>query len=216
MTLDGTNTYVVATSRGAFVIDPGPADEGHLTRIRETAGEAGIAGVLLTHAHGDHSEGASLIEAPLLEPGRGPFEVLATPGHSADHVCFVSGEACFCGDLVLGSGSSFVPPDGGSLGAYLDSLRLLRSRQPGVLCPGHGAYVTNPAARIDEYLAHRLERERKLLAALAAGERSRRGLLDVAWDDVPPELRPAAAIVMEAHLEKLAAEGRLPADELVD
>ena len=217
MTLEGTNTYVVAAAEGAYVIDPGPADEGHVERIRRLAAErGGIAGVLLTHSHLDHAAAAPLLDAPLIEAERSPFVALATPGHSADHVCFLSGGLCFCGDLVLGAGSSFVPPDGGSLGAYLDSLRLLLAREPALLCPGHGPYVTDPVARIDEYLAHRLERERKLLAALAAGERSRARLLDAAWDDVPAELRPAADIVMQAHLDKLEAEGRLPAAELVD
>ena len=79
-----------------------------------------------------------------------------------------------------------------------------------MLCPGHGPYITSPQAKIAEYIDHRLERERKLLAALGDGERSRERLLALAWDDVPAQLRPAAAVVMQAHLEKLEAEGRLP------
>lgn len=217
MTLEGTNTYVVACEPGAYVIDPGPADPGHVERIRALAAErGGLAGVVLTHSHLDHAEAAPLLDAPQLTAEASPFEALSTPGHSADHVCLLFGDICFCGDLVLGAGSTFVPPDGGSLAAYLESLRLLRSRDPALLCPGHGPYITDPRGRIDAYVAHRLERERKLLAAIAAGERSRGGLLAAAWDDVAPELRPAAAIVMQAHLEKLEAEGRLPAGELVD
>jgi Beta-lactamase associated winged helix domain len=72
--------------------------------------------------------------------------------------------------------------------------------------------VTDPRAKVSEYLEHRLDRERRLLAALADGERSRERLLALVWDDVEPGLRPAAALVMEAHLEKLDAEGRLPGD----
>jgi hypothetical protein len=72
--------------------------------------------------------------------------------------------------------------------------------------------VTDPAGKVREYIEHRLERERKLLDALERGERSKARLLDVAWDDVPEEMRPAAAVVMQAHLEKLEAEGRLPDD----
>ena len=140
----------------------------------------------------------------------GPFEVLPTPGHATDHVCFLIGKVGLCGDLVLGHGSSFVPPDGGSLAAYLDSLERLRAAGLELLCPGHGPWIEDPAAKIDEYLEHRLMRERRLLAELEKGERSRARLLDRVWDDVPPELRPAAAVVMRAHLEKLEAEGRLP------
>ena len=116
------------------------------------------------------------------------------------------------GDLVLGEGSTFVPPDGGSLAAYLDSLHRVQELDLELLCPGHGPWVTDPAAKVSEYIDHRLDRERKLVAALDAGERSRSRLLDAAWDDVPEELRPAAALVMQAHLEKLDAEGRLPGD----
>ena len=216
MTLEGTNSYVVASPEGDWVIDPGPVDDGHLAAIRSAAGEGGIAGILLTHSHFDHSAAVPSLGAPLVAPQAGPFEVLPTPGHSEDHVCYIAGEVCFCGDLILGAGSSFVPPDGGSLAAYIDSLRALRAIGAGVLCPGHGPYILDPEARIDEYLAHRLDRERKLLEALAAGERSRSRLLERAWDDVPAELRPAAAVVMQAHLEKLEAEGRLPDGELVD
>jgi glyoxylase-like metal-dependent hydrolase (beta-lactamase superfamily II) len=140
---------------------------------------------------------------------------MPTPGHATDHVCFLIGDVALCGDLVLGHGSSFVPPDGGSLSAYLESLERLRAADPGLLCPGHGPYVTQPRAKLDVYMEHRLMRERKLLAALADGERSRARLLAAAWDDVPAEMLPAAAMVMRAHLEKLAAEGRLP-DRLED
>ena len=111
---------------------------------------------------------------------------------------------------MLGRGSSFVPPDGGSLIAYMNSLERLRAADFELLCPGHGPYVTDPGAKVEEYIEHRLERERKLLDALQRGERSRARLLDAAWDDVHPQMRPAAAIVMQAHLDKLEAESRLP------
>jgi glyoxylase-like metal-dependent hydrolase (beta-lactamase superfamily II) len=113
---------------------------------------------------------------------------------------------------VLGLGSVFIAPGEGSLSAYLDSLRRLRELDLEVLCPGHGPYVWDPAAKLDEYLAHRLDRERRLVEALDAGLRSRDELLDAAWSETPPELRPAAALTLAAHLEKLAEEGRLPDD----
>jgi glyoxylase-like metal-dependent hydrolase (beta-lactamase superfamily II) len=235
LTLEGTNTYVIARDP-ALVIDPGPANPEHLARIRETARpRGGIGGVLLTHSHLDHSEAAKDLDAPLLwgEIGSGdesswvpsprppsaapehvgPVHLIATPGHAADHVCFVWKRACFCGDLILGRGSSIVPPAalGGSLPDYMASLRRVAELDVDLLCPGHGPWITEPGARAADYIEHRLERERRLVAALAAGERSRTRLLDEVWDDVPDVLRPAAAFAMQAHLEKLEAEGRLPA-----
>jgi glyoxylase-like metal-dependent hydrolase (beta-lactamase superfamily II) len=81
-----------------------------------------------------------------------------------------------------------------------------------VLCPGHGPYVWDPRAKLDEYLSHRLDRERRLLEAIDAGLRNRDELLDSVWSDAPAELRPAAALTLAAHLEKLRDEGRLPPD----
>ena len=81
-----------------------------------------------------------------------------------------------------------------------------------VLYPGHGPEVGDPQAKIAEYIAHRQEREDRLVAALDRGVRSRGALLAEVWDDVPEELRMPAGIAMEAHLEKLADEGRLPED----
>jgi glyoxylase-like metal-dependent hydrolase (beta-lactamase superfamily II) len=135
---------------------------------------------------------------------------VATPGHSADSVCLVAGATCFTGDTVLGSGSVFIAPGEGSLSAYLDSLQRLRSLPLEVLCPGHGPYVWDPVAKLDEYISHRLDRERRLLEALAAGLRTRDELLDSAWPDAPAELRDFAALSLASHLEKLAEEGRLP------
>ena len=119
---------------------------------------------------------------------------------------------CFSGDLVLGEGSTIVPPDGGSLAAYMESLGRLQSEEIDLICPGHGPWIIDPAAKLAEYVEHRAMRERRLLAALERGERDKEKLLAEVWDDVPDELRPAAAAVMDAHLQKLGAEDRLPAD----
>jgi glyoxylase-like metal-dependent hydrolase (beta-lactamase superfamily II) len=209
LTLDGTNTYVV----GGWVVDPGPLDEDHLEAVRRAAA-AEIEGVVLTHGHADHAEGAESLGAPVTLPREGetvgPFRAYGTPGHSPDSVCLVAGPLCFTGDTVLGRGSVFIAPGEGSLSAYLDSLRRLRELPLEVLCPGHGPYVWDPAAKLDEYVEHRLERERRLLEALAAGLRTRDELLDGAWSDAPAELRDFAALSLASHLEKLAEEGRLP------
>ena len=217
MTLEGTNTYLYGVDP-CTVIDPGDDDPGHLEAIRAAAGERGGIGlVLLTHSHRDHSEGADQLGAEVVLPSDGEthagLRVLATPGHAADHVCFLAeGGVCFSGDLVLGLGSTIVPPGGDALAAYMDSLALLRAEPIELICPGHGPWITDPEAKLTEYVEHRQMRERRLLAALDRGERSRAALLAEAWDDVPVELLPMAAMAMEAHLEKLEAEGRLPGD----
>lgn len=226
MTLAGTNTYLYGADP-CVAIDPGPDDAGHLDAVRAAAEKRGGIGlVLLTHGHGDHSEGVERLVAMVEQGGaprppvvlpvdgeeHGGLRALATPGHAADHVCFLTGDGvCFSGDLVLGEGSTFVPPDGGSLAAYMTSLHLLQAESIELICPGHGPWVTDPAAKLAEYVEHREMRERRLLAALDRGERSKAVLLAEAWSDVPAELRPAAALVMEAHMQKLEAEGLLPA-----
>lgn len=218
MTLEGTNTYVVGRDP-AIVIDPGPADEGHIAAVRAAAeARGGLGAVLLTHAHGDHSDGVALLspEPVRLADGeaKGPLRALATPGHAADHLCFVAGREAFVGDLIAGWGSSIVPPreGGGSLSDYMASLRKLQALGLQSMHPGHGPEIEDPAAKIAEYLAHRQQREDKLVAALEAGVRDRDRLLDAGWEDVGQDLRGMAALAMQAHLEKLSEEGRLPAD----
>jgi glyoxylase-like metal-dependent hydrolase (beta-lactamase superfamily II) len=210
LTLDGTNTYVV----GQWVVDPGPDDPAHLEAVRAAAPD-GIEAVVLTHGHGDHADGAPALGVPIHRPGdgetAGPFRAIATPGHSPDSVSLVLEErVCFTGDTVLGSGSVFIAPGEGSLSAYLESLRKLRSLSLEALAPGHGPYVWDPAAKLDEYISHRLEREQRLLAALDAGQRTQDELLDSAWSDAPAELRYFAGLSLASHLEKLEEEGRLP------
>ena len=218
MTLEGTNTYLVG-HEPTVVIDPGPDETEHIEAVRG-AGEArgGIGTVLLTHSHGDHSDGVERLGIEPAHPADGEtiagLTAIATPGHAADHLCFVIDSACFTGDLILGEGSTIVGPGemGGSLSDYMSSLRRLQSLDLTVLYPGHGPEVRDPEAKIAAYLAHRQEREDRLVAALDRGERSREALLDEVWDDVPDQLRSAAAIAMQAHLEKLEDEGRLPPD----
>ncbi len=226
LTMSGTNTWVVGRDP-AWVVDPGPALAEHQRALIAAISErGGLGGVALTHDHIDHSESvAGLLErfpAPLAA-GRGqadtllsdggsfgPFEALRTPGHASDHFALIVDGVCFAGDAVLGEGSVFIAPDPGALAGYLDALQRLRERELEVLCPGHGPPIWEPRERLDEYIEHRLERERRLVAALAEGRRSTEELLDAAWSDVPEQLRPLAAVTLAAHLDKLAEEGRLP------
>ncbi len=228
-TLEGTNTYVVATADGTWVVDPGPALPGHLdaVAIAVAAGPAPWRGALLTHDHADHADGvAALLEragsAPLhaargavevlLADGDrvGPFTVVATPGHALDHLAFVAAGELFSGDAVLGRGSVFVWPSPGALAGYLDALRRLQRLGLTRIHPGHGPRVDDAPGKLAEYLAHRGAREERLVAALAAGHRTVDALLGSAWGEVPAALRGAAAATLAAHLDKLAEEGGLP------
>ncbi|MBA6433816.1 MULTISPECIES: MBL fold metallo-hydrolase [Streptomyces] len=156
MTLDGTNTWIVAEpdSDLAVVIDPGPLDDAHLEEVIATAERAGrrVAQTLLTHGHPDHAEGAARFAEltrtsvraldPALRLGDEGLElgdvittgglelrVVPTPGHTADSLSFhlPADGAVLTGDTVLGRGTTVVAHPDGRLGDYLDSLRRLRS-----------------------------------------------------------------------------------------
>jgi glyoxylase-like metal-dependent hydrolase (beta-lactamase superfamily II) len=227
-TLTGTNSWVVGRDP-AWLVDPGPALAEHIAALADEIGRrGGLGGLALTHDHPDHSEAVPMFRdrfasAPLaafrgdvdvvLSDGSefGPLRALATPGHAPDHMSFVLGGVALTGDAVLGQGSVFIYPDPGALSGYLAGLAKLRTLELDVLGPGHGPLVTDAAAKLDEYVAHRLDRERRLVAALDEGRRTVDELLDSAWSDAPAQLRPAAAITLAAHLDKLEEEGRLPA-----
>ena len=212
LTLTGTNTWVV----GGWVVDPGPALDTHLDAVAAAVGAA--EGIAVTHDHEDHVEGLDALRSRLggvpVVSSRGgaadgdvfgPLRVLALPGHSDDHLAFIAGRVAFVGDAVLGEGSVFVSAD---LAGYLDGLRRLRELDLAVLCPGHGEPIWTVHEKLDAYLEHRLDRERRLVAALQQGLRSEEELLDAAWSDAPADLRPFAAMSLRAHMEKLRGEGR--------
>jgi glyoxylase-like metal-dependent hydrolase (beta-lactamase superfamily II) len=226
-TLGGTNTWIVG-SDPAWLVDPGPALDDHRDAVvSELERHGGVGGIALTHDHRDHADGVAAIRerfggAPLAA-GRGaadvrladgvtfgPLRAVATPGHAPDHFAFVYGQAALTGDAVLGEGSVFIAPDPGALAGYLAGLRRLRELDLELLAPGHGPVVADPRAKLDEYISHRLDRERRLVAALEHGDRAVDELLDAVWTEVPAVLRPAATVTLAAHLDKLADEGRLP------
>ena len=227
-TLQGTNSWLVGRDP-AWLIDPGPARADHLEALwREIELRGGLGGIALTHDHLDHSEAVSPlrqraggvpvaaargdVDVRLSDGERaGPLEAVSTPGHAPDHLAYVFGQAAFTGDAVLGEGSVFVWPYPGALTEYLQGLDRLRARNLSVLCPGHGPLVSDAGAKLDEYVSHRLERERRLVEALDQGARSVDALLDQVWDDAPRQLRGAATWTLAAHLDKLEQEGRLVA-----
>jgi glyoxylase-like metal-dependent hydrolase (beta-lactamase superfamily II) len=227
-TLEGTNTWLVGRDP-CWVVDPGPQDAAHVEAVLAAAGDrGGIAGIMLTHDHADHAGASEALRrrarVPIVAAARftgadtrvgdgealGPLLAVATPGHAPDHLAFVAGRALFSGDAVLGRGSVFVAPDPGALSGYLRALERLAGLDLALICPGHGPLVLDAQAKLAEYREHRLDRERRLLAALGSGRRSAEGLLDAAWSDVPAALRPAAAVTLAAHLDKLEEEGHLP------
>jgi glyoxylase-like metal-dependent hydrolase (beta-lactamase superfamily II) len=228
LTLTGTNSWLVGRDP-CWVVDPGPRIGNHLeSLLAEGSARGGIGGIAITHDHGDHGELAPDLAAaaggvPVLAArhasataviaggdAAGPMMAIAVPGHAPDHLCFAFGSVCFTGDAVLGEGSVFLWPDPGALAGYLDALEHLRAWRFTLLACGHGPLVENPDGKLAGYIAHRLAREQGVLAALARGARSVEELLDSAWAEVPEPLRPAAALTLAAHLDKLEDEGRLP------
>ena len=187
----------------------------------------GLGGIALTHHHPDHTEAVAALRelrpAPLaavrgkgvdvaLTDGVrfGPLRAVSTPGHTPEHFALVADRVCFTGDAVLGEGSVFVAPYPGAMNGYLNGLVRLCTLDLDVLCPGHGPAVWEPLAKLEDCIGHRYDREHRLIMALAEGRRTIDELLDKAWSDVPAELRPAAAITLAAHLDKLDEDGTLP------
>ncbi len=154
-------------------------------------------------------------EGTEIPTGDGPVAVLDTPGHAPDHVSFVAGAGSdrrapvLCGDLAVAEGSVAVGAPEGEMRAYVVSLRRLRARAPAVLYPGHGPEIADSRAVVDRLLAHRRDRERRVLAAVAEGARDADAVLDAAYDKDLSGVREMARATVVAHVEKLAAEGRV-------
>jgi glyoxylase-like metal-dependent hydrolase (beta-lactamase superfamily II) len=226
--LEGTNTWVVGESP-ALVIDPGPGLDDHLAEVARTAGRVGR--IVLTHDHPDHAPGArrlsELTGAPVsairppdggermhdgerLRSGALELVVVATPGHTPDHAAlFLEADgALFTGDAVLGRGTSVIDPPEGDLNAYMRSLHRMRELAPRTIHPGHGPLVLDAVGKLDEYAAHRQERERQLVAALASDARTIEELVPSIYVGYPEQLYELAGRSILAHLLKLEAEGR--------
>lgn len=236
MTLDGTNTWILRApgAERSVVVDPGPMLEDHLRAVLDEAGK--VAVVLLTHKHPDHSEGAGwfanqagcgvravdpgfriptdhahgLSEGDVITADGMRIEVLPTPGHTLDSVCFWLPQdgSLLTGDTVLGRGTSVVAHPDGALGPYLDSLDRLRAfadSPAGVtrLLPGHGAVIDDPTGVLTYYINHRQERLAQVRAALAEGHTTPKAVVEHVYADVDKSLWPAAERSVRAQLDYL-------------
>jgi glyoxylase-like metal-dependent hydrolase (beta-lactamase superfamily II) len=234
MTGPGTNTYLVGIDE-IVVVDPGPDDAGHLDAIAGCGGDR-IRWIVCTHTHPDHSPGVAGLKArtgaevrafderddlkidrPMadgdtIEATEFVLRALHTPGHASNHLCFLLEQErmVFSGDHVMDGSTVVISPPDGDMAVYLQSLERLRGlrRKLKTIAPGHGHLIEDPMARVEGYIAHRLEREAQVLAALQAGPTTIDAIVADLYVDVREELHPVAAKTVWAHLRKLADEGK--------
>lgn len=237
MTLDGTNTYLLTGSAARVVVDPGPLLDAHveavagpervdavlLTHHHLDHSEAAVRVHELTGAPVRAHDRALCVDAPpladdeRLDLGGVMLRVLHTPGHTADSVSFLVGDedererpvALLSGDTVLGRGTTVVSHPDGTLGPYLASLRRLRAevRARDLLLPGHGPVRADPGSVIEQYLRHREERLAQVRAAVAAGARTPRDVVETVYADVDPSVWGAAESSVRAQLDYLDEQG---------
>ena len=225
----GTNTYVISAAGEAVVLDPGPLIDRHLASIEAALAPVTPTAVLVTHTHPDHAPAANplgdRLGVPVLGFAPGPaFEPTATladgdvfaigdvtlvavhtPGHTPDHLCYRLDDVVFTGDHVMG-GSTVIIDDAA---AYLDSLRKVLALDPRRLYPGHGDEIGDAAAVLTDYLRHRQERERQVMAAIVGGAETVAAIVDVVYTPLAESLRPAAEYQVRTQLQKLVSEGRV-------
>jgi glyoxylase-like metal-dependent hydrolase (beta-lactamase superfamily II) len=227
-TLTGTHTWLLGDTA---VIDPGPAIDSHIAAIIEAMPR--LDTIFITHRHADHAPAAlplkqatgARIIAPLdiadirvrggevFDVAGESLEAIATPGHTSEHICYLTSTgSLFTGDTILGEGTTVIFPPDGDMGDYLRSLATLRAREPKRIHPAHGPTRDDAVALIDEYIAHRLERERQLIDALMDGALSTATLRAKIYPRLDERLHRAAELQLTAHLVKLQQEGRVRED----
>jgi glyoxylase-like metal-dependent hydrolase (beta-lactamase superfamily II) len=228
MTLDGTNTWVLRGPRSdeMVIVDPGPDDTGHIERI---AALGKIPLVLISHKHGDHTDGIDMlvertgavvraVGSGFLRGMGGPLTdgevidaaglritVMATPGHTADSLSFLVDDAVLTADTVLGRGTTVIDDEDGSLAAYLESLRRLQGLGPRTVLPGHGPDLADLAQTTAAYLAHREARLEQVRGALRAlgDDATAKQVVEHVYTDVDEKLWPAAEKSTQAQLDYL-------------
>ncbi|MGF6862786.1 glyoxylase-like metal-dependent hydrolase (beta-lactamase superfamily II) [Rhodobacteraceae bacterium MBR-64] len=232
MTYHGTNTYIVDTSDGRFVIDPGPAeDSAHLETIIANMG-ASPAGILVTHHHSDHFGAAPALRERtglpvyisrafpddafepdgFLEDGQiiAGLTVLHTPGHASDHLCFARPDGVlFSGDHIMSWNSSIVSPPDGNMRDYCQQLQRLIERDDRVCLPGHGPALHDPRPYAKRLLSNRMRREVEILAYLSNTTATLQNIAASVYRKTDPHIAMAAERNVAAHLEKLLSESRV-------
>jgi glyoxylase-like metal-dependent hydrolase (beta-lactamase superfamily II) len=157
-----------------------------------------------------------LKDGDLIECGAVSIRALHTPGHASNHLCYLlsHNKMLFTGDHIMQSSTVVIWPPDGNMRAYVDSLRDLLKVDLAVLAPGHGSLIEQPHGELNRLIEHRLRREDKVRqAVLRAGTGATiEALLPSAYDDVSKSLHKWAALSLQAHLEKLVADGELRCD----
>lgn len=232
MSLEGTNSYVVAApdSGSVVVVDPGPLDEGHLAAL---AAAGTVELVLITHRHADHTAAVRrfaaltgapvrafdpaycVAEAPLradeeIRAAGVALQVLAAPGHTSDSVCFRlpddgANGSVLTGDTILGRGTTVLDYPDGTLGDYLSTLERLSGLGAATVLPGHGPVHPDLGALVRSYQDHRAERLEQIREALAStGPDAAPGeVADLVYSDIPANVRAAAELSVAAQLAYL-------------
>lgn len=235
-TLQGTNTYLIDVGESLVLLDTGERDRPEYVRDLAAALDdtrKPVRLVVLSHWHRDHTGGLSdvlrltgdvrVVKVPSPEHdaemaleyiGDGAtlegLQVIHTPGHTDDSLCLwlESERLLFTGDTILGHGT----PVFEALAPYMASLERLRDTLAGeyTILPAHGAPISDGPAKVREYIAHRLERERQVFESLTHGAATAEGIVErVYGDTIPRSLVPAAAHSVSLHLDKLELEGRV-------
>ena len=155
--------------------------------------------------------GMTVEDRELVDLGGATLEFVHTPGHTMGSVCVYYREErlLFTGDTVLGTGTTTINPEQGDVAAYIESLRMLLGLDVRLICPGHGAVIEEPQAKIREAIARRLSRERDIVGLLSNGHRTLDQLFAALYAGIDPGLHEVARRQIRSHLVKLESEGRV-------